>query len=232
MKLSIVIPAYNEENRILKTLNQYYDFFKKKLKNDFEIIVVPNNCKDNTCNVVEEFLKDKKNIKIKIIPNYCGKGGAVMEGFELASGDYIGFTDADNSIDPENFNKLLENIGEYDSIISSRKIKGAIVNPKRKWIQNISSLIFNKTVNLLFKMNYKDTQCGAKLFKKKVAKFMAKNITEKGWAFDVDLLYIAKKNNFRILEYPINWTDSIGSKLTSLEGLKSILKLIKYKIKN
>ena len=103
MKLSIIIPAYNEEKRIKKTLEEYYNFFKKKFKKDFEIIIIPNNCKDKTLRVSEEFKKNKSEIRTFEINHYSGKGGAVMKGFELARGDYIGFTDADNSTTPENF---------------------------------------------------------------------------------------------------------------------------------
>ncbi len=232
MKLSIIIPAYNEEYRILPALRDYHGFFKNKFRNDFEIIVIPNNCRDNTLGIVQEFAKHKKQIRIVNIKCYSGKGGAVMKGFELAKGDYIGFADADNSTNAENFYKLYENKKNYAGIIGSRKIRGAIIFPKRKLIQNLSSFFFNSLVLILFKMNYHDTQCGAKLFKRNVAKFLAKNYSEPGWAFDVDLLYLCKKNKLLICEYPITWGDPGGSKLTIKDGLISILKLFKYRFKN
>lgn len=232
MELSIIIPAYNEEKRILKTLEDYYSFFKKKFGNNFEIIIVPNNSKDKTFEVASKFSKDKKNIIIYNISNYSGKGGAVIKGFELANGKLIGFVDADNSTNPENFFKLYNNILGYDGIIASRKIKGSIINPKRRFLQTLSSFIFNKSVKILFNLNYYDTQCGAKLFKKNVAKFLAENITEKGWGFDVDILNLCKKNNLKIIEYPIFWKDCEGSKLTTFDGINSIIRLIAYRMKN
>jgi glycosyltransferase involved in cell wall biosynthesis len=230
MKLSIVIPAHNEENRIIPTLNEYYNFFYAKFKGEFEIIIIPNYCKDNTLKIAKDFAKDKKQIKIFNIPAYSGKGGAVMKGFELAKGDYIGFTDADNSTNSENFFKLYEARKDYAGIIASRKIKGAIIRPKRKKIQELSSLFFHLFVKILFNLNYKDTQCGAKLFKKEVAKFLVENYSEIGWIFDIDLLYLCKRNKFRVLEYPILWRDSAGSNLTIKEGIFSILKLFRYRI--
>ena len=232
MELSIVIPAYNEEKRILKTLEEYYSFFKKEFKGDFEIIVIPNNCNDKTLETVKNFSKNRKNIRTFNIPYYVGKGGAVMKGFELANGNFIGFIDADNSTDSENFFKLYKNIGDFDGIIASRKIKGAIINPPRRFSQNVSSFIFNKFVRILFNLRYYDTQCGAKLFSREVAKFLVKNVSEKGWAFDVDILNLCKKNNFKIKEHPIFWRDSEGSKLTIVDSLNSVIKLIKYRIKN
>jgi glycosyltransferase involved in cell wall biosynthesis len=230
MKLSIIIPAYNEEHRIPFTLREYYEFFKNKFQNDFEIIVIPNYCRDNTFGVVQEFAKRKKQIRIFNIEGYSGKGGAVMKGFELAKGDYIGFADADNSTDPENFYKLYRNKKNYAGIIGSRKIKGAVIFPKRRLSQDLSSFLFNKIARLLFGFKYYDTQCGAKLFRKDVAKFLAKNYLESGWAFDVDLLDLCKKNKLLVYECPINWRDSEGSKLTIMDGIYSILKLFKYKI--
>ncbi len=230
MKLSIIIPAYNEEKRILPTLNNYYQFFKKQLNNDFEMIIIPNNCSDNTLMVVRKFSKGKNQIKFFNISRYSGKGGAVIKGFELASGDYIGFTDADGSTNAENFFKLYKNIKNFDGIIASRKIKGALIKPPRRKTQNISSFLFNKLVRLLFNLKYYDTQCGAKLFTKKTAKFLTKNYTETGWIFDVDLLYLCKKNNLKILEYPIQWTDKENSKLSFLQGINSIFKLVKLRV--
>ncbi len=227
-----MIPAYNEEKRILKTLKTYYDFFNKVLKNKFELIIIPNNCSDNTFDIVKKFSKNKNDIEIYNIPYYVGKGGAVIKGFEIAKGDLIGFVDADNSTNPENFYKLYTNIDDFDSIIASRKIKGSVINPSRRFSQDFSSAIFNIFVRILFKLKYKDTQCGAKLFRKNIAKFLIQRITEKGWAFDVDILYLCKKNNFRVIEYPIFWSDCEGSKLTTIDGIKSLFKLIRYRIKN
>jgi len=233
MKLSLVIPAYNEENRILETLKAYYKFFNIKLKKDFEIIIVPNNCKDNTLKVTQKFAKNKKNIKIINIPYYVGKGGAVMKGFEIAEGDYVGFVDADKSTSPKNFFKLYEHKDNYEGVIASRKIKRARVIPKRSWHQDLSSFLFNRVVNLLFNLKFKDTQCGAKLFSKKTTKILTKKYIETGWIFDVDLLYLCKKNKLKILEYPIVWTDDAeNSKLSYKEGIMAVLYLFKYKFKN
>lgn len=241
MKLSIVIPAYNEEKRITKTLEDYYDFFNKKLGKNFEIIIVVNNSKDNTIKIAEDFAekinkknqetKNKEQIKVLNYPYFIGKGGAVMRGFEHANAEYIGFTDADNSTTPENFFKLIQNIKNAEGIIASRRIKGAKITPPRKLSQNISSFIFNKVVRILFNLKYKDTQCGAKLFKKSTAYFLAKNYTENAWGFDVDLLYLCRKTKRKIIEYPIIWTDAEGSKVTLANGTLTTLKLFKYKFK-
>ncbi len=231
MKLSIIIPAYNEERRIYDVLEKQYVYFEKKLRGEFELIVVANNCSDNTFKISMDFSKGKNNVRAINIPFYVGKGGAVMEGFKMAEGEQIGFVDADRSTSPEELFNLYRNLSGYDGIIGSRRIKGAKVNPKRKINQRLSSLAVNILVRLLFGLNYKDTQCGAKIFKKKVAKFYTRNCSENGWLFDVNLLHISKLKNHRILEFPIVWTDdNENSKLTAYQGFLSLLHLIKYRL--
>lgn len=224
------MPAYNEEKRILKTLKEYYPFFNKRFGKEFELIIIPNNCNDKTLEIVNTFSKNKENVIIKNIPFYVGKGGAVVKGFEISKGELIGFVDADNSTNPEEFFKLYKNIGNFDGIIASRKMKGAKIIPKRSLSKRMSSNLFTLFVKMIFNLKYKDTQCGAKLFKKETAKFLSKKITRKSWEFDVNLLYLCKKNNLKIKEFPIVWNDCEGSKVTGIEGVKSIFKLIEYKI--
>jgi len=235
MELSLVMPAYNEEKRIPTTLHTYLGYLKARLKNDFEIIVVSNNCTDNTLKVVEDFAgkmnKDSELVRILNFPDYIGKGQAVMEGFNIAYGKYVGFADADNSITPENFFKLYKNRENYDCIIASRRKKSARIIPKRSWNKNLSSYLFNKAVNLLFNFKIKDTQCGAKLFAKDAVNCLLKNYSETGWIFDVDLIYLCKKNNLSILEQPIIWSDSPGSKLKFASEIKAVFQLINYRIK-
>lgn len=231
VRLSIIIPAYNEENRISPTLEEYYTFFKKKFGDGFEIILVPNNCSDNTLEICKKFSKGKKQIKILNIPGYSGKGGAVIKGFKLAKGDYMGFVDADNATDAENFFKLYQNIQDFDCVIASRRIKGSRIS-NRTLMDNFSSLVFNKIVRFLFGLKFKDTQCGAKLFTKDAIKTILKNYSETGWIFDVDLLNILKKNSFRIAEIPIIWEDKSESKLTLKDKVSSLFGLFTYKIKD
>src|SRR3989344_5442103 len=99
VKLSIVIPAYNEEKRIGRTLDNYLNFFSKKIRN-FEIIVVLNGCKDNTFDIVKRFIKKSNKIRYLIFKENIGKGGAIVEGFKTARGDLIGFVDADMATPP------------------------------------------------------------------------------------------------------------------------------------
>ena len=212
-ELSIIIPAYNEEARIGKTLDSYYNFFSKKLKNNFEIIVVPNNCKDRTQEIVEKFVREHKNVLCRNINYYVGKGGAVIGGFKLAKGKLIGFVDADNSTKAEACYELYKNIDDYDCIVASRWIKGAKVRPEQPLIRRIASRIFNIIVRILFRINIRDTQCGCKLFKREALMKIIPSLSTTRWAFDVDLLYQLKRNGFKAKEIPTEWHDRPGSKL-------------------
>ena len=233
MKLSLIVPAYNEESRnITSTLDEYYNFLKKKLGDDFEMGIIPNNCSDRTESIVLNWVKlGRPNAWVHTIKGYSGKGGAVMRGFDIAKGDYIGFVDADNSINVLEFWKLYQKRENAEAIIASRKAPGAKIIPPRRWTQDLSSWMFNKTVKLLFGLKYYDTQCGCKLFNQQTAKYLKYKCKENGWAFDVELLWLIEQGAFSRIEQPIIWTDCEGSKLSFFDGIKSVLILFKLRWK-
>ncbi|MBI2449863.1 glycosyltransferase [Candidatus Pacearchaeota archaeon] len=222
MNLSIVIPAHNEEKRIGQTLQHYHDFFNKIKKNnqfDFEMIVVLNACKDRTESVVKDISKGKKEIKYLNFEQ-GGKGFAIIEGFKHSlknDFDLIGFVDADMSTSPEAFYDLVENINDYDGIIASRWLKDSVIKAKQSFLRIITSRAFNFLVRGLFLMPYRDSQCGAKLFKKEALDKVINELITTKWAFDVDLLYKLRKHNYKVLEYPTTWIDKSESKLNLMK---------------
>jgi glycosyltransferase involved in cell wall biosynthesis len=240
MMLSIVIPAYNEEKRILKTLEDYYTYFRQRDKNSgylqkFEIIVVCNNCSDKTFQVVKKYRDShpsKNNIILINIPWYTGKGGAVMAGFAKAKGEMVGFTDADNSTRPHQFMKLV-NVMKHKkkyAVIASRRMKDSEMVPARSLMQNASSFLFNYVVNQLFDFGIIDTQCGAKLFSKDIAQLLVEDVVEEGWIFDVDMIYLCTdRYKVAVEEVPVRWHDADGSHLSTWAGIKAVWQLIQYK---
>ena len=228
MKLSIIIPAHNEEKRIAGTLQDYGAFFKKRYKKDCEIIIVLNGCKDNTLKVVKKF--EKKFPKIRHFDfEQSGKGFALIQGFKCAKGDLIGFSDADDATSAEEFFKLIKNIEGFDGVIASRWMKGSVVSPKQPLIRIIAGRSFNFLNRILFGLTFKDTQCGAKIFRKDAIRKILPKLGVTEWAFDIDLLYHMNKMGFKIKEVPIKWCDAKGSKLnvpkTSLRMFLSIIYL-------
>jgi glycosyltransferase involved in cell wall biosynthesis len=227
MKISITIPAYNEEGRIERTMRAYHQFFSEKYQQtnlEFELIIVLNGCKDNTIGVVER-VRDDLNSNIIIINMIeAGKGLAITKGFGNAltrNNDFIGFVDADMATAPQAFYDLVNNIAGADGIIASRYMPGAQITPERPAYKRLGSrLIYEPYVWLLFGLSYYDYQCGAKLFKRAVIEKVTPQLTVKQWAFDVELLYLCKKNGFTIKEIPTVWHDQTDSKLTLRGGLR------------
>tara|TARA_Y100000310_G_scaffold339097_2_gene430699 strand:- start:402 stop:1178 length:777 start_codon:yes stop_codon:yes gene_type:complete len=213
VKLSIVIPAYNEEKRIVKTLQRYTKYFNKELKNQYEIFIAINGCKDNTEGVVKTFTKKHKEVKYKDVGKVDAKGAALIEGFKIVQGDYIGFVDADGATPPHAFYDLYKQIGNNEGVIASRWMKGAIMTPKQPLIRRIASRCFNVLVRILFLLPYNDTQTGAKLFKKKPLKTILPELGFSQWGFDIDLLYILRRHGYKIKEIPTEWHDDPNSVL-------------------
>jgi len=210
------VPAYNEEKRIGKMLEAYGSFFSDKEGQgvENELLIVLNNCSDNTLGVVLRYMEKYNNINyLNLVKG--GKGYAIMEGFKEClnkESRYIGFVDADLSTSPGDFYDLYKNLKEDDGTIASRWLRES--NAKRSFGKYMRSKSFNILVNSLFLMNYKDTQCGAKLFKRETLEKIVNEITSIEWAFDVDLLYLANKKGYKIKEIPTTWVDSEGSKIS------------------
>jgi glycosyltransferase involved in cell wall biosynthesis len=220
MKISLVIPAYNEERRISKTLEGYYDFFKNLKKQgvlDFEIIVVINNTTDRTENIVKEYSKKYKEIKYLNFKQ-GGKGFAIIEGFKEAlnaKSDLIGFTDADMATGPEAFYWLIRDINSYDGAIASRSVKSSSVKMSLK--RRITHKGFNFLTRSILFLPYRDTQCGSKIFTREAITSVINELGVTKWAFDIDLLFKLKKRGYKIKESPTTWEDKSGSKLNLIK---------------
>ena len=229
---SIIIPAKNEELRIRQTLIDYSEFFRKT-KKSFEILIVLNNCHDKTEDVVKEIKKIYKEVNYVNFSEPIGKGGALLEGFKLAKGDLITYTDADGSTSPETLFELSKKIEDYDGIIGSRWIKGANIIKKQTLKRRIASRAFNLLTKIILGLKFKDTQCAAKVFRKKAIESIKNKIEPTNFAIDAILLYNLKKNNFRIKEVPITWEDKAFSTLKMSKVIPNMFKaILKARFKN
>lgn len=227
--ISIIIPAYNEEKVIGNTVKSYLNFFNK-FKKQFEIVVISNNCKDNTEKIVSELAKKYNKIKHKSF-GFIGKGGAIIEGFKMAKGDLIAYVDADSSTKPEALMSLINNIGNYDCVMGSRWLENAIITKKQPAMRRFASRGFNFFVRLILNLQFTDTQAGAKVFRGSTLRKILPEIRNHGWAFDVGVLYLLNKNKFRIKEIPITWEDNPDSRLNVFKAIpKMFLSLVKIRI--
>ena len=213
MKLSIIMPAYNEEKRLKPTLDAYAPYFAGYFGSEAELLVIVNGSRDRTEDVARNCAIRWPQIRVIVEPRKVGKGGAIMLGFAQATGDLIGFVDADGATQPPAFHDLVKNIGDAGCIIASRWIPGAVVSPKQPLKRRIASRIFNWLVRALFKVNIHDTQCGAKLCSGAAAKRVLPLLGLTRWAFDVDLLFQLRRCGFSIIEVPTVWQDVGGSQL-------------------
>lgn len=213
MKLSIIIPAHNEEHRLPPVLEAYASLFTEKMGDDAEIILVANGSNDSTAVIAEEIAAKYPNIKVIDEPQRIGKGGAVILGAKAAVGAYIGFVDADGATSPDEFFRLYEKVDGQDGVIASRWMRGAKINIKQTGLRLLSSRLFNGLTRILLGLKYVDTQCGAKIFRASAWRKILPEIGITRFAFDVDLLFQMKRHGFNVIEEPTVWNDVEGSKV-------------------
>jgi|SRR5579872_131024 len=235
-KLCIIIPAYNEQTRITKTLHEYHSYFSAQQELETELLVVLNGCKDATAQVVAQAQQQLPNLRM-IELKEAGKGLAIAAGFANAidrSYDLIGFVDADMATRPEHFHALIKNMNSHDGAIASRYMAGAQVYPPRPWVKEWGrKIVYHGLIRLLFNLWYKDLQCGAKVFRRSVIQAIVPHMTVQQWAFDVELLYLCKKNKFKIKEVPTVWHDQAESKLLVMRsGIRMLGSLFAVRVRH
>jgi len=211
MELSLIIPAYNEELRIERTIISYVTNLKERFK-DFEILVILNGCKDNTLEVVKELQKKyPEYVKYKNYEEAIGKGGAIVEGLKISQGDIIGFVDADDAFDVQEIIKIIGLLDENDCVIASKWKDKSFTKVTEPFTRKFFSRGWNLLVRTTLGLNFKDTQAGAKFFKKKVKDAIGDNFICKQFAFDAELLFKIKEKNFKIIELYIHSKHMEGS---------------------
>ncbi len=226
----LLIPAYNEQERIGTTLRRYAAAFRAGYPGRFEIVVVVNGCRDHTLAVVQEVEAEFPSIRHLVIPERVGKGGALIEGLKLAGeADIIGYADADGATAPESLLRLVEVCREYDCAVGSRRVEGAVIRLSQPTHRIFASKVFHAIVEMLFGMGIKDTQCGAKFLRREAAQKVQSALHIADMAFDVNLLYALKRAGCTLREAPVDWTDHLGSKVryfrTSLVMFLSVVRL-------
>lgn len=232
MYLSVIIPAYNEEKRLPKTLEEI-DKYLRKQDYDYEILVVNDGSKDKTVEIAKGLISKIKNLIVTGYKKNRGKGYAVRFGMLEAKGDYRLFTDADNSTSIDHVEKIWPEFKKgFDIIIGSRDIKGAVLDPPQPWIRK---LILGEGFKLYRKIiiglwGIEDTQCGFKCFTKKATEKIFQKCRINRFAFDPEILVIAKKLGYEIKEIPIYWKNDPESKVKFKSIIKMALDLIKIRL--
>jgi glycosyltransferase involved in cell wall biosynthesis/predicted RNA methylase len=204
MNLSIVLPACNEEKRIISTLTNYVEHFPK-VCNRLEIIVVVNGSNDKTFSLAKFFSKKYNFVKVVEFKKKIGKGGALILGLSQAKNDIIGFLDADDSFNLTDLNKILDPLknNQIDVGIASKWKRRSFIQVDEPFSRKVMSRFWNVLTKLFLSLNFKDTQAGAKFFTKEAWDHIPKNFIGKGFEFDVDLLSQFYNFGFKIKEFHI-----------------------------
>ncbi|MEO6181836.1 MAG: glycosyltransferase [Verrucomicrobiota bacterium] len=228
--LLLLIPAYNEERRIEPVLREYAEYFRKNYAGKFLLVTVLNGCRDKTLEVVHKVSSDYPEVRSLEYTAPIGKGGALIEGLKLAPlAELIGYVDADGATEPKAFHDLVRRADEADCVIGSRWIEGAILHQAQTSKRQFASRVFHVIVQTLFRMNIRDTQCGAKILHRAASERIHATLCLADMAFDINLLYSLKRAGLRVLEVPTEWTDKAGSKValgkTSFTMLLSVIRL-------
>lgn len=214
--LLLLIPAYNEESRIEPVLREFGAYFRDNYHGKFQLVVVLNGCRDNTLGVVRKVAAQFPSISALDFPDPIGKGGALIEGLKLApTADVVGYVDADGASPPHAFHALVKLIDKADCVIGSRWLPGAVLHQAQTRVRQFASRCFHLVVETLFGMHIKDTQCPCKVIRRAAVEKIHSSLRIADLAFDVNLLYSLKHAGFTVLEVPTEWTDKIGSKVTS-----------------
>jgi dolichyl-phosphate beta-glucosyltransferase len=205
MHISVIIPIYNEGDIIQENLKKIDNFFENRFK--YEIIVVDDRSTDNSLANIKSM--SLENLKIFSNNENKGKGYSIIRGIENSKGDIILTTDADLSADIEEFNKLLLFIKKgYSIAIGSRSKKNSKINIKQNFNRIVLGKVFNLLVRLVLGLNYKDTQCGFKLYESNKIKSIIKLCKIHRFCSDVEILYLAKLKKISVIEEGIVWNDN------------------------
>ena len=232
MFLSVVIPAYNEEDRLGITLSRIHSYLNTK-EYKYEVIVVDDGSSNNKTREIAltSSLKSAGSLKLLSNQKNKGKGFSVRKGIIAANGEYILFSDADLSTPIQELDKLLEYTKtNYDIAIGSRSITGSDVRVHQPFYREYMGRFFNKLVQLFALRGIVDTQCGFKLFKGKIARDIAAQMKIDGFAFDVEMLYIAARKGYGVKEVPVVWINSPESRVDPIkDSLKMFLDVLSIK---
>lgn len=214
MKVSVVIPAYNEEEVIEKSLATVHAYLQEE-GYDFEIIVVDDGSSDATPRLVKAFMEDHSEVSLMALPENRGKGFAVKTGAVKSRADYILFSDADLSTPIQELNKLLKPLVEREADVSigSRALPDSRIEVSQSRFRSMVGKAFGLIVRNTLLPGIRDSQCGFKCFTSRAANDLFKLQRLHRFDFDVELLYLAGKLGYNIAQIPVRWINSPNSKV-------------------
>ncbi len=227
LSYSIIIPAYNESERLAVTLPKVLDFIDRQAL-QAEVIVVNDGSLDTTADLVRRFSVLHPEVRLLENPGNRGKGYSVRNGMLHAQGDLLLFTDADLSSPIYEASKLFEAIQRGgDVAIGSRWLQAALQTERQPWYRQLYGRLFNFALRLTLGLRYRDTQCGFKAFTRAAAHTVFTRQRIERWGFDPELLFLADKFKLRTVEVPVEWAHDHRSKISPVrDGLKMGMEML------
>ncbi|MEK7537136.1 MAG: dolichyl-phosphate beta-glucosyltransferase [Patescibacteria group bacterium] len=229
MHLSVIIPAYNEAERITGTLFSIKDYLSRQ-PYDWEVLVISDGSKDNTAEIVNNFTKQNPSFKLIDNKENHGKGYVVRQGMLEAKGEYRLFTDADNSTTIDHLERFWSYFKQgHDVVIASIAARGATLAHSEKFYKRWFGKLGNLWIQLWLLPGIWDSRRGFKMFTKKAAEDIFSKVIEPGWIFDDEALAIARRLSYKIKEVPIHWVNDPESKVKLRDYPKSLLGTLKIR---
>jgi glycosyltransferase involved in cell wall biosynthesis len=223
IRYSLVIPAYNEEKRISQLFDRIGEF-------EGELIVVCDG-NDTTADVIGQISASRPDLDIRCLKfnHRLGKGGGVIEGMKAARGSLAGYLDADGSTSIHQMMQLFSHLSVYDGAIGSRWVAGAVLREQQGKLRLFESRAFNLIIRLLFGLHYRDTQCGAKVFRKRAVDAVLPDMISTGFEFDVELLWRLKQRGYSVKEFPIEWQNTGDSRVERRDMIRMLAGLLRVR---
>lgn len=228
-ELSIIIPAYNEEPRLPRTLERIREYLASK-GNEAEVLVVDDGSRDGTAKLAREWQARWPAVRLVSNVGNRGKGYSVRHGMLEARGRVALFTDADLSAPIEEADKLLAALASADVAIGSRALDRGLISVHQSRVRELAGIIFNLIVRLMTRVPFRDTQCGFKAFVRARARIIFEQQKIEGFGFDPEILFLAERHSLRAVEIPVRWSHDPATKVRVLrDSLRMFCDLVRIR---
>ncbi len=231
--LSVIIPAYNESERLPETLRMVREYLERQ-NFTYEVLLIDDGSTDTTVKLAEKISADFPALKVVKNAQNKGKGGVVRQGMLMAKGEWRLFMDADHATPISEFDKFIPELGNAEVIIGSRYLHPDSIKVRQPLKRRIGSRGFNWLVQRSILPGIVDTQCGFKAFSAKAAEDIFPLQSLQRWAFDAEILTIANELGYKIIEVPVDWYDATASRFRARQAVAQLLhdlKVIRHKVK-
>lgn len=228
--LSVIVPAYNEEDKIESTLHSINAYLSRQAYL-YEVIVVNDGSKDGTAHIVSRLVSELPYLRLIDNRENRGKGWSVRQGMLSARGEITLFMDADNSTTLDQFDRMIPHLQNgFDVVIGSRRVEGAVISLHQPWFRENVGRVVNLIVRFIHGIPMEDTQAGFKAFSGAAAEKIFPLQTIWQWVFDVELLAISRKLGFKVKEVPIVWKNDPKSQVKLKHTIKTLVDLVKIRL--